>query len=187
MKESPLIKETISWMKKELIKSPDEIDWLTIMDKSQKMYREINDKKSYLGISKGFVNLVRTQIYNTNKIVEDIKTIYPNANIKIVNSCSVLIKLIKSGEIETMINGSSPLIILTDKATVELTLPKNKIPYLKFTASGKSKSIIDSSGKRTYENSISWKRAGEKTLSWKQGGLVSIKRENILEALFNEE
>ncbi len=181
------MKETISWMKKELLKSPDKIDWLSIAEKSKKLYKEINDKESFLGISKGFVNLVRTSIYDTKEIISDIQLVYPTANIRVVKYCTDINKLIKNGDIKTLLEEDVPLILLTDRATVEMTLPKNQIPYLKFSATKKSKSTVDVNGKRTYERSTNWKKAGEKPITWKTGGLVSIKRDNILELIFNED
>lgn len=183
------MKETISWMKKELLKSPDKIDWLSIAEKSRKLYKEINDKQSFLGISKGFVNLVRTSIYDTKEIISDIQLVYPSANIRVVKYCTDINKLIKTGDIKKLLEEDVPLILLTDRATVEMTLPKNQIPYLKFSAIKRSKSTldVDVNGKIIYERYTNWKKAGEKPITWKTGGLVSIKRDNILELIFNED
>ena len=181
----------LDWVRKEVKKSPDKIDWLKIMDAAKEIYKEDNEKKSVLGLSKGFLNFIKSSYYDANSIMADINTIYNQNDIVYIKGAyhNDALKALKEGKItkETIIE--KIVILITDRTTVEKLLHQYSIPYIKFSTSVNSKRVGKPipGVKAEFITTRRWKKEGQKGISWVKGQALALKRENVLDDLFNDE
>lgn len=175
------------WLKEELKKEQENIDWLVVMDTAKKLYDEENKKKSVLGLSKGYINFLKVSyIHYGRELSTEIRTIYPEARIYTVSSQSSLIRLIKEHEITRESISNNLTIIISDKLTIETVFNRYKFPYFKFIGGTTTRSYKQSDGSEKREIRFTWRRDGDKGISWRKGTGLSMKRENILETLLED-
>ncbi len=178
---------TLDWVRKEILKDQDKIDWMGIINTSKALYKEVNENKSFLGLSKGFINIVRCS-YTFNQAEEELLSIYNATDVIIIKAGlqSVILDILKSGEIINDFTLSNKIIIvITDKSTIESLLVKKNIPFLNFTMSIDTMRTKESMGLTTasYITTCRWKKIGEKAITWVKGQAISIKRDGILDEL----
>lgn len=177
----------LNWIRQEVSKDENDIDWMSIIDVANILYKDQNKKTSLLGLSKGFVNFIKSSPYSN--IIEEIKSIYPNAKIFKIKSQSEAINLIKSvrgvlPEVNRQVIMDEIIVFISDKNTIETAFNRYKLPYIKYIATGYHKKIVSTDGKSDYKNYYRWKRDGEKSIVWERGQGKSIKRDNLLDELF---
>jgi hypothetical protein len=158
------------------------------MDTAKKLYDEENKKKSILGLSKGYVNFLKVSYtFYGRELSQEILLIYPNAKIYTVSTQSALNKMVKDNIINRETISNNLVIVISDKLTVETIFNRHKIPYFKFIGGSTTRSYKQSDGTQKRENRFTWRKEGDKGFSWEKGTGLSLKRENILEALFEED
>lgn len=184
----------LNWLRKEISKNQEDINWLDILDTVNKIYKEENDKNSFLGISKGFINFVKVSwLHHGNELANEIKQMYPNARIYQVSTQSKAIKLIKptkdqSAEVDRKIITDNIVVFISDKNTIETVFNRYKLPFIKYISSISTKKIISPDGNSSkYFTYYRWRKDGERGIKWEKGQGLSIKRDNLLEELFEEE
>lgn len=171
---------TLDWLRQEVQKEPNEINWLEVMNTAKSLYREDNENTTVFGLSKGFVNFVkcRSTIYSNDLRNELLKIYKPDDLLFItVDKQSDLNKMLKGSQISSDVLSRKLIIVFTDKNTVEPLFNKYNVPYLKFNFS------------RTWTTPkvFKWKKEGSKQIVWKLGEVLSFKRENVIEELLSDD
>jgi hypothetical protein len=169
---------SISWIRDEVLKEEKDIDWISIINYAKKAHSEKSKNESVIGITKGYINFVKVSYEHYAKIVkDDLQQIDPDLKIYIASTQSQVIKLIKSKVFTFDEIKNDKIILISDKSTIETALRRYDISYIKFTFKE-----TRSSNKRVYI----WKKEGkDKGIKWEKDVLLSLKRENILNQLFN--
>ena len=178
---------TLDWIKSEISKEKD-IDWLGIMNTAKALYKEENEKKSVLGLSKGFVNFIKST-YSSHEVLSEIKGIYNPDDLVIIEAGyhSKLNSILKEGKINSELLANKYVIVAADKTTIEPLFNKYNIPYIKFSSNRSSDHFKDENGKSYWKITFKWKKQGEKGIKWEKGKALSFKRENILEQIFEDD
>jgi hypothetical protein len=184
----------LKWLREEIAKNQEDINWLNVLDTVNKIYKEENDKKSFLGISKGFINFVKVSWshYGT-ELANEIKQMYPNAIIYQVGTQSKAIKLIKPtkdkpAEVDKKTISDNIIVFISDKSTIETIFNRYKLPFVKYIGAITSKRVMSPDGNKSESKTYyRWRRDGERSIQWGKGQGLSIKRDNLLEELFEEE
>ena len=178
----------LDWLRKEVLKEQNEIDWIKVSDLSKKFYNEENQKNSVFGLSKGFVNFIKVSyMHFATEFSNELHLIYPNVKIYQCKTQSALIKVIKDGVITRDSIRNDLVVVFSDKLTVETVFNRYKIPFFKFNAARSYRSYKQEDVSYKREDRFSWRKEGEKGFTWKKGTGLSMRRENILESLFDEE
>jgi len=180
---------TLDWVRQEILKDQDKIDWMGIINASKVLYKEINENKNFLGLSKGFVNIIRTSHFSKfNRVEEELNSIYNPDDMIIIKAGlqSILTNIVKSDStINDYTLSNKIIIVITDKSTIESVLVKRNIPFLNFSMSLNTTRTEESMHlpTPTYITMCSWRRRGEKSITWIKGQAISIKRDGILDEL----
>jgi hypothetical protein len=183
----------LNWLRKEIAKNQEDINWLDVLDAVNKIYKEENDKNSFLGISKGFVNFVKVSwSHHGTELANEIKQMYPNAKVYQVGTQSKAIKIIKPtkdnpAEVDRKVITDNIIVFISDKNTIETVFNRYKLPFVKYMGARASKRVTSPDGKSEVKTYYRWRRDGERGLKWEKGQGLSIKRDNLLEELFDEE
>ena len=173
----------LNWIRAEVQKNQEDIDWLSIVDISRKIYDIENKKKSVLGLSRGYINFVKVTDYYGNKISDALYLIYPKIKIYKVSTQAQFNKMFKDGILNKKIMSDELVVILSAKS-IENVLTRNKIPFFKFIARTINRSYKQPNGSFKRDERISWRKEGEKGFTWSDS--LSLRRDNILENLFEE-
>ncbi len=177
----------LKWLREEIANNQEDINWLDVLNTVNKIYKEENDKKSFLGINKGFINFVKVSWSH------EIKQMYPNAKIYQVGTQSKAIKLIKPtkdnpAEVDKKTISDNIIVFISDKSTIETIFNRYKLPFVKYIGAITSKRVVSPDGNKSESKTYyRWRRDGERSIQWGKGQGLSIKRDNLLEELFEEE
>lgn len=177
---------TLEEIRKEVLKEQDQIDWVSIMISAKTIHRKVNENKSFLGLNRGFINVVRVPSWQSKEYIAELSTIYNPNDITFIDAPiqAKLLKVLKEG---TLVNEDTIknklIVVLTDKMSIETLLARKNLLFLKFSMSMNSERIENSTQRIT---KCKWKKQGEKTITWIKGQGVSIKRDNILDELLKQ-
>lgn len=176
---------TLEWIRKEMKKKPENIDWFQVQETANLLYKEYNKSNLTLKISKGFINIVRVDSYwRMNEYAKEVKQFYPNAKILTVTTQAAANKYIKDKTITMDSIKDELIVILTNKNTVDCLFNgerKLKLPILKFKL---TEGTSSKDGVR--KSIITWKGEGMKPVKWEKGQGLAIKRDDILTAIFDD-
>lgn len=175
--------EGIEWLRSEVSKDINDIDWIKVVRTSNILYRQKNDQSSYFGITKGYVNLIKVAgMYSVNELSIELKKIYGNDNVLLPSNSHKVIGMIKEGIITTNTIAEKPILLFTDKNTVESVFHRHGIPFIKFNVSDRNLRQSDGTHKRTY----TWKRENDKSIKFDKNEFISINRDGILSSLLED-
>lgn len=172
----------INWIRQEVKKNIEEIDWIEIIRSSTALYKEVNDRSSVLGLSKGYVNFFKCAGYYTQHFIEDIKKIYPGVKIVNIRTSHQVAKLINEKIITLDSIKEDLTVVVGDKTTMESVLSRKGIPFIKFNIGVKRQRDIKTN---TYSTTITWKKDGEKGIKIKEGDFVTMNRNSKLDNLLD--
>ena len=187
---------TIDWIRKELEKYPEKVDWLAIAGASTKLYKEYKTPENFLGLKKGFVNLVSCNYYWHNgwKCFDEeafIKSLCPDAIIIKAQLQSDVVNYVKDLTIDGFKKAftENMFIILSSKKTVDTYLNRINIPFIKFRSLIECESIKIKPGSVIPEGKpyMKWRKEGSKEIKVKESDIIIHKRDSILEKLLKED
>jgi hypothetical protein len=175
--------EGLEWLRSEVLKDINEINWIKVVRTSNLLYRQKNDKSSYFGITKGYVNLIKVGgIYSCRELAIEMKKLYGDENVLLPNNSHKVVHMIKDGIITTDTIVQKPILLFTDKNTVESVFHRHGIPFIKFHLSDKGYKHEDG----TYHRVYNWKRENDSPIKFEKNDFIAINRDGILSTLLDD-
>jgi len=170
---------TIEWIKKEMEKDPSTIDWLTIAGTATQLYKEYKSPENFLGLTKGFVNIVSCSNYAHKNVEPFITSLCPDAIILKGNYQSDIVKYVNGLTVDGFKKTCTDniLIILSDKITVDTYLNRIGIPFIKFRSLIQYESISSKDSSKPF---MKWKKQGSKEIKISESDILIHKRDKLL-------